>query len=421
MGGFSVDNPDPRLRARAEMRSPKDTGSYIERLQLSTEPLAKDMTKAEPCETATCSAVAASIDDEKAITSTNNECTSKNDSEDSRLREFIAALSSENAQLAKEKADAIQKCADIQTEHTSTRTKYKDMHKRLIEINQIRINLDQSVAKRIQEKHEAVEMNEILAKENAKLLQVHADLSQESASLKNDNAELLAAVQPLEVKIVELQAEVASLKELQNLVDSEREQHRAIKAERDAIRKEKDALSKKVEAHNHIQWRDVAHTRGRSKARSRSPQRSPARIPSLATYQENYRGPRYRERSRRRSRHPEHEYQNYDQYRPEFDGLPTSPHYSKSSRPERQELSPPVAREPSSLLTPRETPETHSTTNSKPPHDFLNMGHATDASNDSRPSRIPTAPKADISFSMKQAKDKLWKRKNKNSRFRGLS
>ncbi|KAJ4349776.1 uncharacterized protein N0V89_008394 [Didymosphaeria variabile] len=420
MGGFSVDNPDPRLRERAKMQLQQDTGSDIERSGLSIETPAKAMTRVESGETAGLSAVPALVDDEKASAGTKNECTSKYDREDSRFRKFIATLNSENAQLAKEKADALQQCADIQKEHLITTAEYVKIHKRWTENNQLRINLDHSVAKRMQEKHAALAMNEKSRIENARLLQVHADLGQENAGLKGENANLVAAVQPLEARIMELQAEVASLRESQKLGDSEREQYRAFKAERE----ERNALSKNVEGHNEIQREDIDYRRGRSRARSRSPRRTPGRDSWPPSYQENDRGPRYRERSRERSRHrgPDYHtrgsYQTYDQYRPEVDGPPTSPRHRAPSRPARRGPNLPVAREPSRLLTPRETPETHSTTNSKPPHDSPNMGKGIDASDDLRPSSIPTGPKAESLFSMGQAKNKLSKRANKNNRSR---
>ena len=308
--------------------------------------------------------------------------------DDNLLRVFIAALNSENARVSKEKADALQTCANIQKEHAATTAKYKDAHARYTNVNQLRIDLEGSLARRIMEKDEAVAKIESLTKDNAQLLQIHADLAQENAALKEDNVCLVGKIQPFEQRVMALQTENASLQEEKRLFDSEREQLVGVKAERDELRRQ-------VEARNRIQQMDNDRKRGRSRTRSRSPQRS---------------GPTYRADCWRAGRYEglDERYREKDMYRPQYDGPQASPY--------REEPTPAAPREDSRIPTPRETPVTTSTTHDNPPLALPNLVWTKDARDDTNLPKIPTGPRAGVLFSMSQAKNKFLPNSSKRAK-----
>ncbi|KAF2444685.1 hypothetical protein P171DRAFT_513758 [Karstenula rhodostoma CBS 690.94] len=371
--------------------SANDTGSDNEGLSLTieTNPMpAIDMAKAESDELAPLTPIPALNDDKKASAATDGErtptCNGGND-----LNAYIASLIVENAKLAKEKADALQEAAKIQKEHAATTEKWKDAHARWTQANKLRSNLDQAYHRRVVEKDEAIAIIQPLRNKNAELLQIHADLGQESAELKGENARLVSEIQPRDSIIMKLRTEFVFLKET---LDAERKQHEAVKAERDSLRKQ-------IGAHNQTQRRDSDRERDRSRFRSRSPRRSPGSHHSQATRHDDYRNSRYKERSRGRTDYDGRDYQGYGRYVSNYDGPPSSPHRREPSRP--------APRESDRLPTPCKTPDTPFVPDSKSPHEFLDMGKTKVGSNQLNPGEIPTAPRSQVLFSMRQAKKKL--------------
>lgn len=289
------------------------------------------------------------------------------------MHTYIDNLLAENTKLTKEKADALQDVAKIQKENAATTAKYKGCHARLILADKSRLGLDQSLHKRIVEKHEVIAINESLTTKNAELLQIHADLSYESASLKSENAEMVSVIQQRDNFITQLQAEVASLKATQT---QDQEQHEAIKAER-------DRLQMQVEVLYQTERKDTRHGRGRSSSRSRSPwsSRSP-----------EYHDSRYRRRSRGRPDILGQEYRGYEQYVPRYDDRMTSPRRNEVSHSPLRGSGRPAPCETAKPPTPRHTPDALLTASSGSPN---------------RPemSGVPTAPKAFESFSLRLPKN----------------
>ncbi|KAJ4305278.1 hypothetical protein N0V90_000809 [Kalmusia sp. IMI 367209] len=271
------------------------------------------------------------------------------ENQDAQLRAYTIKLKKDNALLAAEKvaalqkatiaqealADATKRSADDQNKVAEAVKKYADTHSRIKDTRKIYARLEESYARRLTEKDNAVQENKLLeqqmkdlrqknsdlATEKLELMRLNYDIAEESAILKSENAELVEHKLSNEARMKDLEADLEELKRLREHDAAKLEQYKAIKEDKDKLQENLDALVQIEKNTKKDRKRDRSSTRSRSPP-SRYTGRS--RVPS-AYRDEYYDGQGY-DRFRARSNYHEDAYRSRD--RGDFYGPPAESPYA---------------------------------------------------------------------------------------------